>query len=616
MATHSDTVTDRSGYRRPIPGVSVYVLQQDGALADAAPNPVLTDAFGSFTVVAPDGVYVLDYRVAGVSYFKETVTIGDPPQYVGPPGPADNTYTSLTALLASDITRKKANLVGDTDTPPAPDGPFNVVGGVWVRQNAAGIQHQRAGTPAILDVAKSLDALGIHPLMWGWDGLPTSDATPYIQGAVNYCNTGTQAASASETPKAAYAKSLILPYRARVTAPIVIPNRASDRTAARFEINGMGGAGVLVQEGNFAIFTSSTPDFVGSPEVSTTEKVRFADVRFTNLDPHNTGSTLSDQFFRVTFIGCGWQQLACLDGARLAQEWTFIDTECVALPAGRPFLKSRGAYLVSAYRAKFQFSYEGAPGAFLLRHPTALQAVAMCGFTQCSYESSFGPFLAAGQVEAATVDQLYCEGNNGPLLDFRCVDNGSTNYGVRVLGSALQANSANAANTAFGNVLVGPGGLTAQGNASRGGLYDNSSSVTTVGDINLRQGHSFGQLVSVGDRMTSTGRKYQANIESQIDLIPDPASLYASKVFASTVVAYPVNGVPAHTIALPPPVAGARVMMLNRLTGSTQSFTALPSYSADGSKFRGGAANGGLIHEPGVSKTYLCLEDGIWDVAT
>ncbi len=80
---------------------------------------------------------------------------------VGNTGPADNTYTTLAALLASDPTRKSARLVpqaGETE----PAGNFSYIGGAWVRQEADGIQNRKNYTgAATISVAASVAALGI-----------------------------------------------------------------------------------------------------------------------------------------------------------------------------------------------------------------------------------------------------------------------------------------------------------------------------------------------------------------------------------------------------------------------------------------------------------------------
>lgn len=92
--------------------------------------------------------------------------------YQGPPGEADNSYSSLVAFRASDVTRKVASLVG---VPGIPDaryyfergaGPYvenlphvikadstRLDEGAWVRQKGNAIGYQWAGTPTDVDSA-------------------------------------------------------------------------------------------------------------------------------------------------------------------------------------------------------------------------------------------------------------------------------------------------------------------------------------------------------------------------------------------------------------------------------------------------------------------------------
>lgn len=79
----------------------------------------------------------------------------------GPTGPSDNTYTSYTALLASDPTRMVARLVGDTDVPPQPDGNFSYVNGAWTRQQAVGVNYGRS-----VNIALPLDRSLPRTLAW------------------------------------------------------------------------------------------------------------------------------------------------------------------------------------------------------------------------------------------------------------------------------------------------------------------------------------------------------------------------------------------------------------------------------------------------------------------
>lgn len=210
MATYSNTVTDDSGYRRPVQGVQVYTLNRDGSTAlGVTPQPAVTDVFGFFLVTAPDGFYQLDYRLAGVSYAKEAVTIGVPPETQGPPGAADNTYSltngGLAAFKASDINRKTASLVGISGVP---DGRFNwtpgsftgqaddvniikadstaLSVGAWVRQKADGVAFQQAGSGAVLASTQRELRYFIRPEQFGAMANGTADDAPSIRAADAY----------------------------------------------------------------------------------------------------------------------------------------------------------------------------------------------------------------------------------------------------------------------------------------------------------------------------------------------------------------------------------------------------------------------------------------------
>ncbi len=146
MATYSDFVRDE-GYGRPIPGATVKLFSSDGTTEVAMTT---TGADGGFTLSAPDGKYLLDVSFGGASA-RSSVIVGDPPEYIGPTGPADNTYTSYAGMQASDPSRQSARLVGDTDVPAHADGPYNnptqTVGG-WVPQGATGIATKPGWTVA------------------------------------------------------------------------------------------------------------------------------------------------------------------------------------------------------------------------------------------------------------------------------------------------------------------------------------------------------------------------------------------------------------------------------------------------------------------------------------
>lgn len=180
----------------------------DDALTIPLPNPVVADGSGKYPNVFLDEAIV--YRVVQTGpdglqlgdeidpYVPGQALKGDP----GPTGPADNTYTTLAALLASDKTRKKANLVGD---PVEPDGPFNVVDGAWVRQGAEGITTQAPGG-VVQNTGDRLNRTYLTPEDYGAVGYATleeaqvaaTDSTAAMQALFDACVDGMMIANGND----------------------------------------------------------------------------------------------------------------------------------------------------------------------------------------------------------------------------------------------------------------------------------------------------------------------------------------------------------------------------------------------------------------------------------
>lgn len=98
MATYSDFVRD--GYQRPIPGATAKLFTADGTTQVAMAT---TGLDGRFSLEVADGKYLLEVSFGGVSD-RSSVIVGNPPEYVGPTGPANSTYITLTALKAAPST--------------------------------------------------------------------------------------------------------------------------------------------------------------------------------------------------------------------------------------------------------------------------------------------------------------------------------------------------------------------------------------------------------------------------------------------------------------------------------------------------------------------------------
>lgn len=206
MAFRSDTVND--DYGRPVPGVLVYVFNSDGSLAslyNGQANPITTDILGTFSFNVDDGVYALEYRFAGVTRRQDNVIVGTPPDYVGPTGPANSTYTTLTALKAAAVTNASyifappsggdggatagTFLYQTAGAPYTADG-VNIIKldavplstGALVRQSAQGVAFKQSGATAVQRDMQSKAREFVSIKDFGAKGAPFDD-TAAIQAA-------------------------------------------------------------------------------------------------------------------------------------------------------------------------------------------------------------------------------------------------------------------------------------------------------------------------------------------------------------------------------------------------------------------------------------------------
>lgn len=178
LARYTDTLTDQNFV--PLNGAQITVSNSDGtaatlydALGNPLPNanPFFTGPFGTIDFYAMPAVYGLRYTYGGRVVRDDEQIVGSPPEFRGAPGLPNNTYTSYSALLASDPTRQYAYLVGDTDSPPRPDGVFSnptKAAGAWVPQGATGIAFKQSGNGAAqTTVAAAVSEIGITPNHFG-----------------------------------------------------------------------------------------------------------------------------------------------------------------------------------------------------------------------------------------------------------------------------------------------------------------------------------------------------------------------------------------------------------------------------------------------------------------
>lgn len=212
MARYSDIVRDQNN--APIPGVNIYVTLQDGqmpVLTDDDDNvivqPIISDEYGAYYFNAADDFYDLDfYYISRRVQRNEGVPVGNPyAQFVGPTGPADNTYFTLSTFKAQPVTNGAARLVSapgvtngefawtlgdytgqadDVNIIESDNEPLSV--GAWVRQAAASIAYTPPPGAMLVDLQRRIDMADMLPAeLFGARAGLLSDQAPAINAAID-----------------------------------------------------------------------------------------------------------------------------------------------------------------------------------------------------------------------------------------------------------------------------------------------------------------------------------------------------------------------------------------------------------------------------------------------
>jgi len=151
---------------------TLETIYADAELTTPLANPLTANAAGVWPPIYIDNskTYRVVLRDGSGSLLNEVdpYVPGSSGGPAGQTGPADNTYTSHTALFASDPARKSARLVGDTDANPLPDGNYNYVDDTgWVAQQADGVAYNRNVNiliPLDKSIPRTLAYMGVDPL--------------------------------------------------------------------------------------------------------------------------------------------------------------------------------------------------------------------------------------------------------------------------------------------------------------------------------------------------------------------------------------------------------------------------------------------------------------------
>jgi hypothetical protein len=375
----------------------------------------------------------------------------------GATGPADNTYTTLAALMASDPARKSARLVPDPGE-TAPAGNFsNATGmaGAWERQSTDGLTFQQDGTGSTSRRAQlKMREIGISPRDFGAVADGMTDDSAAVQKAIGAC--------LLQAPPA----PLRVDGYFGLSSPLMI-NRPIDSAPNTFALQGLGrGAGFRL---NAAVnmFDTTVPYPGSDPVVG---EITMRDLNLVAASATQASQTLTaGKFANVTFSRCNWFNLKCVGAAIYTQGFRFRD--CRALYWQGVWFESRGTYdlAVDGLRTKF------GGGVFLLQGGGANRPIFRASVENCVIEGT-GAFMQFSGSNGLTIAKNYIEYNNANGLDMTLGPNALVIVKDNIFQQTdAQKNDPNYYDIRWGSTIRG----ISQGNFCDGKLHDTTGMTGT-----------------------------------------------------------------------------------------------------------------------------------------
>ncbi len=386
-------------------------------------------------------------------------------------GVVENTYSSLAALKAVDVTQVSYNLVRtsidgtfnyETANAPYTADDVNVIKldgtslsiGALVRQKssslstiAAGSTIRRKQSEKNDDVVNVLDFIPVSEHADIIGGSSTYDATSDVQDAIDSV-IGTQGAT------------LVVRGRIRIDSSLMI-DRPVDGTLGEFVMLGIGDGAGFHTTGAVTMFSSTIAHTTGP----VSEAVTFNNILFT-CDSNDTAAyTVSEKFLRVTFTNCRWDKIKCNDSLIYMQSWRWF---------GGSVWRWKGSFSKTAQQAydchSIGLRFEGASvggDAFDWDFPHG------CSVNGGTYEGALGSHIRATSTNGFDVSGNYTENANATNPDyvFAAQSSGGLGKGVNFTGNHI--NTSNADSTSY-PVILGKTKGFGGGNYSNRNLYDDT----------------------------------------------------------------------------------------------------------------------------------------------
>jgi hypothetical protein len=425
--------------------------------------------------------------------------------------------------------------------------------------------------PAYRSPAAGLESL--NPVDFGalCDGV--RDDTSAVQRAIDGCLTHERA------------KSLLIPGRCRITAPLRI-DRPVDTELSEFMIHGRGEGAGFYTDRAIPLFDSSLPSLDGHP---VSEFVTFENLMFEAKENVLDAFVLSKKFLRMNFSNCVFQKIRVGDFHNplhvhsYAQDFTFVRCN---------FRRWTGSlFSVAQFFALNVVSgclFEAGGAAFL-----ATKGAFGLVITAGAMEGSYGPFLQIAGGFAIQISGNYTEDNANPDYILTDIAAGGVAQGVIFEGNFMQVRSTN---PTFFNVIVGDvRGMLGAGNYCSANLYDDNQ--TRPGEL-LSHDSAAGVLNRSGKpvRVAPVG-----HILSEDALVLTSAGQAVARPLVMPLTRI-VSAVAGASVRLPPILTTAG--LAQQVTVVNDARNPVQVFATGSDRVNSADPASGVIQAPGTVRTY------------
>jgi hypothetical protein len=272
-------------------------------------------------------------------------------------------------------------------------------------------------------------------------------------------------------------------------SPLIInrPTSTPSLSRGKFTIRGKGA------QAGFALYATSGQHFIFENNIlGFSENIVFNNIWFQSDHAGYSKVIKGDDFIRMSFNDCYFQEIACTSSASYLQSWYF--TNCKIVSWNNWFADCTAFYDLQVIGCQFESGNYSESGGFSAFEPSDVSPTQKAVFISNLYENSNKAFVSIQSGRGVVVSGNYFELNTDPELSFAQ----GTPKGVVVTGNSFDLGPLKTNPNHAPIVVSYPNGFVGAGNYSNGRLYRFLNEMVQNGS---QPGGSWGQ----GDYTTDNG---------------------------------------------------------------------------------------------------------------